>query len=151
MKKLTNIFIITLAAMFVLSANVCTASAATSGSGNATIYVQAQNTFWSRSVTIKQAPGYYKKYKKSYSRRNGWTKKYVGKYKYYNKYSYNGSSYTSGNKSISLRRNEYKQISVRASATNIFSLIPNNSASYEYENVSSPYWYVSKTTRCSAW
>ena len=58
MKKLTNIFIITLAAMLVLSANVCTASAATSGSGNATICVQAQNTFWSRSVTIKQAPGY---------------------------------------------------------------------------------------------
>ena len=42
--------------MLVLSANVCTASAATSGSGNATICVQAQNTFWSRSVTIKQAP-----------------------------------------------------------------------------------------------
>ena len=58
MKKLTNIFIITLAAMLVLSANVCTASAATSGSGNATICVQAQNTFWSHSVTIKQAPGY---------------------------------------------------------------------------------------------
>ena len=33
MKKLTNIFIITLAAMLILSANVCTASAATSGSG----------------------------------------------------------------------------------------------------------------------
>lgn len=46
---------------------------------------------------------------------------------------------------------EYKQISVRPSTTNIFSLIPNNSASYEYEYVSSPYWYVSKTTRCSAW
>lgn len=151
MKKLTNIFIVTLVAMIILSANVCTASVATSGSGSGTIYVQAQNTFWSRSVTIKQAPGYYKKYKKSYSWRNGWTKKCVGTYKYYNKFSYNGSRYTSGSKSISIGRNRYKQISVRPATTNIFSLIPNNSASYEYENVSNPYWYVSKTTRCSAW
>lgn len=151
MKKLINTFIMILTTMLILSANVCTTFAATSGWNSGTIRVQAQNTNWSRSITIKQAPGYYKKYKKSYSFKNGFTKKYVGTYKYYNKFRYDGGSYTSGSKTIKLRKNECRQISVRLYGANVLSLIPNNSAKYMYENVSYPYWYVYKTTRCSAW
>jgi hypothetical protein len=151
MRKIRNYLFLVFATMMICSFSVCTASAQTSGSGSGTVYAQAQDSFWSRSVTFKQNPGYYKKYKKNWSLKNGWTKKYVGTYKYYGKFSYNGSSYTTGSKTISLSRNEYKAISVRSSVANALSLIPNNSASYEYEYVSSPSWYVSKTTRCSAW
>lgn len=151
MKKLINTFIMILTAMLILSANVCTTFAAVSGCDSGTIRVQAQNTNWSRSITIKQAPGYYKKYKKSYSLKNGITTKYVGTYKYYNKFKYGGGSYTRGSKTIKLRKNEYRQISVRPYGSNVLSLIPNNSAKYMYENVSYPYWYVYKTKHCSAW